>query len=470
MTHGGSAPAVDAPPPPDPINRPRRGALAIRHLWLGLPFIAVAFRATFPIGDNSFLWHVRAGQAQLETGEVLRSDPFSFTFFDAPWRTQSWLAELGYGSLENWFPGLPWVAMMIVALASTMLGFVGLAVYRYVSDPTKVAVVLAMVTWIGYFYLVPRPVLASFLLFAVTAVVLQNAERSGWALVAILWVWAGVHGSFPLGVGLIVLEAVRRRSRRLAELAVLGGAVTLLSAHGWHSWGTLLQFARSRDALAFLSEWARPNFTAPLLVPFVIVVVLIVVGWISRRLEASAAIVALPFLVFGVTAERSVFPAMVVLAPFAAAALRSTGAQRRDAPPGSPRINTALAVMMAIVAVLALARPVSLNSAKFPPPEALAALDAGRTFHGPAVGGFLIYQQWPDRLVFVDDRAELYGAAAFSDVVDGWEATRHQQVFDDHGITQAVVKRTRPLAEALKADGWEVSFADETWVVLRRAS
>ena len=467
MTHGGSDPAVSPPPPSDPARRSRRGSLRIRHLWLGLPFIAVAFRSTFPIGDNSFLWHVRAGQAQLEAGEVLRSDPFSFTFFDAPWRTQSWLLELGYGALENWLPGIPWVSMMIAVLASMMLVFVGLAAYRHVPDPMRVAVILGMVAWIGFFYLVPRPVLASFVLFAVTAVVLQHEGRVGWALVPLVWVWAGVHGSFPVGLGLIGLEAVRRRSWRLVELAALSGVVTLLSAHGFGTWMTLLRFFESREALEFLSEWGRPQFLDPLFVPALLAVGLVVLAVVKRALPVSTLVVVVPFVLFAVMAERSVFPAMVVVAPYSVAGLVGRGVRRNETA-GSPMMNAALAMTMAIVAALALARPVPLSDNKFPPQAALDALGSGRTFHGPAVGGLLIYEQWPDRLVFVDDRAELYGAGLFGQVVDGWEADGHEKVFAEHGFTQAIVKRTQPLAAALEREGWERAYADDVWVVLRR--
>ena len=79
------------------------------HLVLLVPWIGLVVGAASPIRDNSFLWHVRAGTLQLDLGHVLRTDPFSFTMQGAPWRTQSWLLELGYGLLERWTNGLGWV-------------------------------------------------------------------------------------------------------------------------------------------------------------------------------------------------------------------------------------------------------------------------------------------------------------------------------------------------------------------------
>ena len=125
--------------------------LTIRHLWMLPPLVALAIRAVTEIGDNSFLWHVRAGEVQLSAGEVLRSDPFSYTELGAPWRTQSWLLELVYGWLFLRTGGLQWVPTMIFLIMSGTFAFLGLAVYRWVRDPVRTAVVLRVMTWVAFF-------------------------------------------------------------------------------------------------------------------------------------------------------------------------------------------------------------------------------------------------------------------------------------------------------------------------------
>ena len=125
-----------------------------------------------------------------------------------------------------------------------------------------------------------------------------------------------------------------------------------------------------------------------------------------------------------------------------------------------------IAGAIAALIVLAMARPVPLNDNKFPPMEALATLGPGNVFHGPAVGGVMIYELWPERRVFVDDRAELFGVEGFAAVVDSWEATRHREVFAEFDIVQAIVKQEQALAGALRDEGWVVRYEDETWVVL----
>ena len=432
-----------------------------------VPFVALAIRAVNPIGDNSFLWHIRAGEAQLTAGEVLRQDPFSFTELGTPWRTQSWLIELLYGWLFDLTGGVQWVPAMIFLILATTFGFLGLAVYRWAREPMRTAVVLLVMTWIAFLFAVPRPVLASFLLLTVTVVVLQNAERVGWALIPLLWLWAAVHGSWVVGGGLIVLEAYRRRSWRLVELGVLGGLATLATAHGFGTWKIFFSFLANREALGYLSEWARPDFLDPFIAPAMLIVLAIVASVATGRLERRHLVVIVPFVVFGSLQLRSVFPALLVLAPYAAALLfdRKERAPTRS---GSPVLNVGFAVALVALTLIALARPVEVSDTKLPPPEALATLDGRPIFQGPAAGGLIIYAEWPDRKVFVDDRAELYGAAGFEAVVDALEARDYASLFARHEVGQALLEADWPLVEALEADGWNTRYADEHWVVLAK--
>ena len=71
--------------------------------------------------------------------------------------------------------------------------------------------------------------------------------------------------------------------------------------------------------------------------------------------------------------------------------------------------------------------------------------------------------------MFVDDRAELYGASFLRDVVQTRNGTpRWLHVFDEWGIDQALMRSGDGLAEALAAGGWSESYRDEEFVVFDR--
>lgn len=431
-----------------------------------MPFGVLGWRVVGPLWDNSFLWHVRAGTLQLDRGEVLRTDPFSFTAFGESWRTQSWLLELGYGFLERLTGTLQWVPTMMFLILGGTLGFVGLAVYRVTREPARTGFVLAALAWVGMLFVMPRPAALSFLLLASVVVVLGHPERLGWVLMPLFWLWASVHGLFAIGLGLIALEAIRTRSRRLFVLGLLGGGATLLTAHGAAVITILVDFLQNREALALLSEWKRPDFFSLRLAPALLVAFALGVGFASRRLRWRDAIVVIPFLLIGALQLRSVFPALIVLIPYAAVVL-SSDKTRAARDRGSRLVNNALAVTIILLGLIGLARPIGRSKA-LPPDDAVAALREPMVFHGLSAGGLLIWAEYPERRVFVDDRAELYGVERFEAVVATIDGTSGTKLLDRLALDEALVKTSWELDEVLADEGWLQTYRDDDWAVYRR--
>ena len=441
--------------------------LSVRHLFVMTPVVGVVVAAARSITDNSFLWHVRAGTVQLDAGEVLRVDPFSFSAGGEPWRTQSWLADLLYGTLERWTGDLSWVWPIVALTMTITLALVGLAVYRETGNPLVVAVILFFTAWLVLRTLVPRPVVFSHLLLAALIVVLAHA-RLRWTIPLLLWVWAGLHGSFVIGLGLLVLEAVRSGRRELWGLLGLSAVSVSLTAHGLALWGVLGEFAASRGALDLIQEWAPPDLTDLSAAPYALFVVAVTFAAARGRIAPRDLVVVAPFLLFGLTSYRALIPAALVLAPWVARASEMPPLPRRVE---SGLLNGAIAVVVIVAAVwLGLQRAESQPDEELFPVAAVAALAPGPVFHGDAVGGYLIYAAWPDRLVYTDDRAELYGETRFKEFVDA-RAGRPvwRDVFGRHEIGQALLAAdSTGLQEVLTASGWSETYRDIDFVVLSR--
>jgi len=439
--------------------------LSVRHLFVAVPVLGVVAAAGRAITDNSFLWHVRAGTIQLDAGEVLRTDPFSFTAGGEEWRTQSWIADLGYGLLERATGDLSWVwPLVAVTMAATLL-LIGVAVYREASNPTATAVVLFLVAWLVLRTLVPRPVVFSHLLLAALVVALTH-PRLRWAIPLLLWLWAGVHGSFVIGLGLIVLEAIRTGRRELWGTLGLSTMAVSLTAHGVALWGVLLEFAENRGALDLIQEWAPPDLTDLSAAPYALLVVAVVVAAARGRIAVRDLVVVMPFLLFGLTSYRALIPATVVIAPWAARAIEFPAPRPRQE---AGILNAAIAVVMVAAAlVLGGARAGSIPDSDLFPVAAIPSLQEGPLFHGDAVGGYLIYSAWPDRLVYTDDRAELYGEARFQEFVDARDGLpAWRDVFERYEISQALLRADETgLQGVLVASGWSERFRDDEFVVL----
>ncbi|GMQ85574.1 MAG: hypothetical protein BMS9Abin07_1141 [Acidimicrobiia bacterium] len=446
----------------------RRGVLArlqIRHLY---PLIVVAlypFAATGPISDNSFLWHVRAGEAQWDLGRVLSTDVFSYSMADAAWRTQSWLAELSYSGLEAATGTVGWAPAMVTIIGIATMALIGVVAYGVTKSMFATALWLFIAVWLAAPFANPRPVIFSYLLLAALVLLLRLENRLLWAVPALMWVWAAVHGSWAIGIGLLVLVAIRRRSWRVAFLAGVSLLAVSVTAHGLGVWQILLEFAANRDALEFLAEWGRPNFLDIVQGPFLLVVAGVVAAFVRRRIPAGDLWIVIPFLLAGLTTQRTVFPAAIVLLPYAALAIDikvPIGSGRR-----SSRVAWVMAVVVMVLGVGILLRPVdAFDYERFPSDEVLASLQTDRFFHDDGVGGYLIYRDWPEDQVYIDDRAELYGAEFFAEHRDARLGT-YRELFERYQMTEAIVRPRWPLEDVLRDDGWTVSYEDEFFVVMR---
>jgi hypothetical protein len=439
---------------------PRR--FSVGQVALMLPLVAAVVAARLPVRDNSYLWHVRAGTLQIEQGEVLTADPFSFTALGRPWRTQSWLADLLYGWADSIW-SLETVTPLVLAGALVMVGAIGLRVYRTVPVALPAAIGTIWVMWLTIGYFTPRPVLFSLALLAVLLVAADD-QRLRWALPLVMWLWASVHGGFIVGLGYLALDGLRRRDRnRLVDIGA-ATAVTFFTAHGWGTWQVVLKFLRSSGELDLIVEWLTPDLFSIEHFPFALAVVAMLVGAINGRIIKRDLWVVIPFLLFAFTANRSVPIAALVLAPWFVSGLA------RASRPGS-QVNARQSAFNAgvIVAVVVVPWLVPLEGGldqELFAVEAIRHLQPGRAFHDDAVGGYLIYEQWPERLVYIDDRAELY-EDDFADFVNarggapGWE-----EVFERFELSQALLKVTDPLGEVLIAGGWIETYRDDRFVLL----
>jgi hypothetical protein len=438
----------------------RRFSLA--QLILVVPWVALAIDAWAPIRDNSFLWHIRAGELQVAAGEVLVADPFSFTAFGESWLTQSWLSELLYAWGEsNW--GLGFVPPMLLLLSSiTFLG-VALAVYRRSRSISATAIVLLLTTMLMVSFLVPRPVIFSFALFALV-IVAWDRPSTRWTVPLLFWIWASVHGSFVIGLAYVGLTIIAEADWKALPTAVVAGLSTFLTAHGLGVLRILFEFSEAGPALALLTEWRRPELLSIVFTPFLIGVAVIIVGAIRGRVTPRHLWILVPFLLLAFSATRAVPPAWIALVPLIGSAM--AGMKILERPRFSMPATTIFTLFVLAAPFLLVSGP-SIDDERFPV-AASQALEDLPTFHDDRAGGYLIWSEGPERLVYLDDRAELYGER-LREFVEIRELDRDwRPVFERDGIEQVLLKADEKLLGELASAGWSTAYQDEFYVVMRQ--
>lgn len=442
--------------PPPQVRR-----FSIAQLALLVPWVALVIGAWGSITDNSFLWHVRAGTVQLGEGSVLTVDPFSFTRNGMEWRTQSWLVELGYGWAEG-FSGLsfvPFSVLLIGVLTFLAMGAIG---YRYSKSATATAMVLVLgvLTLISFF--VPRPVIYSYLLM-VLVILAWDRPNARWAVPLLFWIWASVHASFLIGLAYIGLALVMRREWRELPKAVISGVVIFFTAHGVGAVTFLLDFAESRDALRYLTEWRRPGVEDVILIPYLGTLVFCVIGFVRRTVPFRFLWIFVPFATLGFTSVRAMPPAWLAILPVLSSSL--VGLEIGTRTGLRQRLALIYATFLLVMPFL-LTSGSTISDERFPV-RAVAALEPVNTFHDDRVGGYLIWAEGPEHKVYIDDRAELYGdqMGEFVQVRQGGSEWR--SVFERDGIRQALLANTEPLIDDLTSAGWETVYSDRYFKVLR---
>jgi hypothetical protein len=438
------------------------------------------------LGDPDTYWHLAAGEWILDHAAVPQVDPFSYTFAGKPWTAHEWLAEVLLACvhrLAGW-SGVLALAGLAFGAAIAVTG----AYLRKWLGPLSLLVVLIFVgsgiapSLLARPHLLALPVLAAWLVGLLSA---RDAGRapSLW-LLPLMLVWANLHGSFILGLGLLgafALEAVISdppkiwetiRKWALFSLAALGA--TLITPHGVEGLLFPFQVADMRS-LSIITEWRAADFSR--LQPFEIVLLegLFFILWLGVRVPPLRILLLLGFLHLALRHERHqmvfVTVAALLLAAPLAQAFRGRGLAKDQAATRAPARRwwgVALAGALVLAAALRLSWPVERRDPATPA-EALDAVPASLrstpVFNAYDFGGYLIYLGVRP---YIDGRADLYGDKFVLEhnallQAPNEEVQRH---LDKYAVQWTILQPQSPMVATLDSlPGWRRLWADNTAVV-----
>ncbi|MDH3707074.1 MAG: hypothetical protein OES57_13470, partial [Acidimicrobiia bacterium] len=419
---------------------------------------------------------------------VPRVDPYTWTSEGEPWVVQSWLASTVYGLLDvvggagalRLFTGL--VTALLAALVWRLSRPAGSLLVRLALSGG--AVLMGIVVWSE------RPLLLGLLFFAVLVTIVGDDRIDVRWAAPWLFVWANIHGSFPLGLVLVGSVLVgtwldeRRVEPRLARLlgwstlgAVLGGVV---NPYGPKLLFFPLDLLSKREQLQHVVEWQRPDLGDRYAQIFVVVAVVAVLAALKSR--RWAVIVPVAVFVAAVLGARNVAVASIAFAGVAAPGLAGFGSITTDGRGPKARLVVLGASVIAVVFGFVLLQRDHFELGAYPV-EAVEWLDEQNAFgsgvrwaHTDTTGNYLTIRFDGDVPIFLDDRMELHPAELIDDYLvlnagaDGWEA-----VLDRYDVDAVLWPTDRPLAgELAGSDEWLIvpwtETVEEGYVVACRAS
>ena len=387
---------------------------------------AVLFHQVMRSGlSGDVFYQLAAGQWMLAHHAVIRHDVFSYTVTGRSWLAEEWGFEVllawavkHVGSVSYWLVSAG--ACTAALLASVMR-------WRKTGAGWLWTAALSVLAAAGLSTgLAARPQDLSYFFFALLLLLLTLARgRPAWlfAVPPLLLVWANVHGSFLLGLGILGLELVwtfmpalkgrlrvsRPLTRKGAALTLAASFVaTLVNPHGPALLAYAFKVSTSPQLSAAIAEWQSPNFHSYLYLGIIIGPVLLLVGLLAfSETVFSLEDVALAGLMFVAALHAVRFTPYFALA--ACAALAPWKPLRTETI--RPTVLT-LPLAGVLVAALVLGPHVSPGDTEIG--GALGAPVAGTNFLEHQSGRVFTTYWWSDYLiyrhipVFVDGRTDLY--------------------------------------------------------------
>ena len=457
---------------------------SILPLAAGLAVFALTLAASAVLNDGDTWWHVRAGQWMIDHRAVLHHDLWSYTLPGQPWSTHEWLSEV---LMALAFNAAGWAGVMglIAACAGSAAFLLARGLSRSMTGLGLAATAIVALACAGP-VLLARPHIIALPLLVLWADGLIAARARGeappWWMLAVMVLWANLHGGYFFGLALIgpfALEALVAAPGNLLERikAVKGwivfGVAALLAAlitpHGVE--GLLFPFKLlSLTALSGVQEWRAADFTR--LEPLEIAILAAVAVCLGRGVKVPPVRLGVLLLLLHMALQHTrhqlllgVVGSMILAQPLAQAmgqtVVQSAKPRRWLAP--------AAVVLAAALLIVRLTVPVTRGDGPVAPVAALASVpDAVRAtpvLNEYGMGGYLI---WQGVKPFVDGRTDFYG--------DDFMARYYAATAPDKAALDALLARWKvrwtilspgnPLAAMMdQRPGWRRSYADRFAVV-----
>jgi hypothetical protein len=376
--------------------------------------------------------------------------------------------------------------------------------------------ITASVVWVA------RPQIVSFFLTALVAYLLDRYKRHNgrtllW-LPLIMLVWANVHGGFAIAFILIICyvigeavnwltihreDPVLSRRRMLHLLLVMGLCLLAvgINPNTWQMWLYPFRTVGIGVLRDFIQEWQSPNFHLAWQQPFILLLLLTVLGLTrsGRRADFTDLALLAVWTIMALLAGRNIaifaLVAVPILVRYGTKALDRQVEDWKEVDWARPLlqaasqpmaggrmlsiVNWTLLVLITVAALVKISLPLAPGAAEKAaraslPVDAISYVQdqrpSGPMFNSYNWGGYLLFMLWPDYPVFVDGRTDLYDDAFLREYIDiyvandGW-----QERLDEHGVQLIFVETNSVLAKFLRIDPtWQENYRDDMAVVFTR--
>ncbi|HEX3709946.1 MAG TPA: hypothetical protein VHV56_08660 [Pseudolabrys sp.] len=460
--------------------------------WLVAAGIYALLIALAPrlLADPDTYSHIALGRWIFDHHAVPTADPLSLTMRGTPWIAFEWGSQVVYAAA---YALGGWLAVVAIAAAAAAAAFGQLTRFllrTWQPMPVIIAVLAALVLVSPHILARPH-VLALPLLVTWVASLIQAAEERrapSWWLLAIMVLWANLHGSYSFGLAMIVpiacealWSAPPAERMRVARQWILFAALALAAAccnpYGPEMILVTFRTAALGTALSTITEWRPQDFSHLAGYELIMLAGFAVALYRGVRLPFWRLVMVFGVLHLSLSQQRHAdllgLLAPLLIAKPLAEQFAALAASRdvESARSGVIIPAAAIALLIAITGLSAERHDIA-PAADITPANALKAIDlakAGPILNDYDFGGYL---DFVGIAPFIDGRGELYGAAfinRYSRDLNLQNIPDFQRLLDEYKIETTLLSPSTPAVALLdRLPGWRRVYADDVAVVHQR--
>jgi hypothetical protein len=484
-----------------------------------------------PLADPDIGWHIRTGEQILATHTLPRTDPYSSTMQGQPWFAWEWLYDVVLGILHRacGLNGVVWLCAVLVAMTFAIL------LSQLIKRGTGMLLAIALMLLAeaaATVHLFARPHIVSWLFSLLWFMALERWERGGaprwmlWFFPATTLLWVNLHGGWLVGLAMLAIytlasfiESAReddafavvlaaRRARAMAWAFIASAVATLANPYGWRLHAHIYHYLGDRYLMNRIAEFRSPDFHGWAQRCFLIILVLMLMAWAGARgrVRLSHLLMAIFATYMGLISTRNLPVSSMILVLIIGPRLWENFAGLANRPGGwmwmrksvsrvvgfSGRVGAQelglrghLWPVVCVIGALVICLDGGwigshqVIHAQFDPKALpVAAVDflageqsATPIFSPDSWGGYVIYRLYPQRLVVVDDRHDLYGSERFREILivmqgeQGW-----RELIEKLQVRTALLPTDSTLSSLLRELPleWKIVYEDTVAVVFEK--
>lgn len=358
-------------------------------------------------------------------------------------------------------------------------------------------------------------------------------DHSLFWLPVLMVLWANVHGGFLLGFALLgpylaggaieyflsrpsvetqlaasppgSRQTIAKRMKHLLTITALALLASLVNPYGYKLHVHVYQYLTNRFLMNHIDEFLSPNFhgVAQQCFAALLLITILALASARARLRPTHLLVILFAAYSGLYASRNLPTSSILLTLIVAPILSQTMAANVGLPARMQRLFFRLHFFsermdkmefrlrghLWPLALTVFGLAVCLHQGRMGSRQLLDAHFDAKRFPVQAVdmiaqrglrapifapdywGGYLIYRLYPQTLVVVDDRHDLYGEQFLKDylrvthVAPGWD-----KVLEEKHVSRVLTPEESSLANILKETaGWQITYEDKVAVLFERS-